>query len=203
MNLRASLTNEERISIIESVLNKEDPMSLIQIGAPKNEYLPEAKIILDAIDKKKSAVFFWKEIQKIFIKQFETTIDKDVCKAISKKIFTALYDGLFLKELRKYPELKAMDDYFCLKVHDDFTLEWREYNYLFINGVFFDDCEELDIEEYLPKLISNSEIYYILYKGKKNYYKTVKKTNTNVNDLIKDSDVLMVFDNKSLFYKAN
>ena len=203
MNWRASLTNEERISIIESVLDKEDPMGLIQIGAPKNEYLPEAKIILDAIDKKKSAVFFWKEIQKIFLKQFETTIDKDVCKAISKKIFTALYDGLFLKELRKYPELKAMDDYFCLKVHDDFTLEWREYNYLFINGVFFDDCEELDIEEYLPKLISNSEIYYILYKGKKNYYKTVKKTNTNVNDLIKDSDVLMVFDNKSLFYKAN
>ena len=186
MNLRASLTNEERISIIESVLNKEDPMGLIQIGAPKNEYLPEAKIILDAIDKKKSAVFFWKEIQKIFIKQFETTIDKDVCKAISKKIFTALYDGLFLKELRKHPELKAMDDYFCLKVHDDFTLEWREYNYLFINGVFFDECEELDIEEYLPKLTSNSEIYYILYKGKKNYYKTVKKTNTNVNDLIKD-----------------
>lgn len=203
MNLRASLTNEERISIIESVLNKEDPMGLIQIGAPKNEYLPEAKIILDAIDKKKSAVFFWKEIQKIFIKQFETTIDKDVCKAISKKIFTALYDGLFLKELRKHPELKAMDDYFCLKVHDDFTLEWREYNYLFINGVFFDECEELDIEEYLPKLTSNSEIYYILYKGKKNYYKIVKKTNTNVNDLIKDSDVLMVFDNKSLFYKAN
>lgn len=203
MNLRASLTNEERISIIESVLNKEDPMGLIQIGAPKNEYLPEAKIILDAIDKKKSAVFFWKEIQKIFLKQFETTIDKDVCKAISKKIFTALYDGLFLKELRKHPELKAMDDYFCLKVHDDFTLEWREYNYLFINGVFFDECEELDIEEYLPKLTSNSEIYYILYKGKKNYYKIVKKTNTNVNDLIKDSDVLMVFDNKSLFYKAN
>lgn len=203
MNLRASPTNEERISIIESVLNKEDPMGLIQIGAPKNEYLPEAKIILDAIDKKKSAVFFWKEIQKIFLKQFETTIDKDVCKAISKKIFTALYDGLFLKELRKYPELKAMDDYFCLKVHDDFALEWREYNYLFINGVFFDECEELDIEEYLPKLISNSEIYYILYKGKKNYYKIVKKANTNVNDLIKDSDVLMVFDNKSLFYKAN
>ena len=203
MNLRASLTNEERINIIESVLNKEDPMGLIQIGAPKNEYLPEAKIILDAIDKKKSAVFFWKEIQKIFLKQFETTIDKDVCKAISKKIFTALYDGLFLKELRKHPELKAMDDYFCLKVHDDFTLEWREYNYLFINGVFFDECEELDIEEYLPKLTSNSEIYYILYKGKKNYYKIVKKTNTNVNDLIKDSDVLMVFDNKSLFYKAN
>ena len=96
-----------------------------------------------------------------------------------------------------------MDDYFCLKVHDDFTIEWREYNYLFINGVFFDECEELDIEEYLPKLTSNSEIYYILYKGKKNYYKIVKKTNTNVNDLIKDSDVLMVFDNKSLFYKAN
>ena len=202
MQWKASLTNEEKLNVIESVLVKVDPIGLIEEGAPKDEYHPEAKIILEAINNKKTAIFFWKEIQKIFLEQFEIAMDKSVCKKISKQIFVALYDFLLLNELRKIPSMKAMDDNFCLKLHEDYVVQWREYNYLFINDVFFEDCEELDIEEYLPKLIENNGIYYVLYKGKKNYYKTFKKTDINIDDLIKDTNVLMVFDNKSSFYKA-
>ena len=67
-NIKTFYDNEQ-ISMIEIILGKADPMHLIEIGCPSNEYRPEAELIYKGIKDSEKGFVLWECIQKVFIKK--------------------------------------------------------------------------------------------------------------------------------------
>lgn len=85
------MNNKNEIAvIINSVLVKSDPMKLISMGAPKNEYEIEAKMIADILIKNDSMICSPKIIHDVLLEQFDEEFTYDDCSNISKEITRAL-----------------------------------------------------------------------------------------------------------------
>lgn len=55
---------------VRKIVNKHDPIHLIGIGCPKDEYDGEVRMILESFKKASNAEEFHDIIHKIFVKQF-------------------------------------------------------------------------------------------------------------------------------------
>jgi|WetSurMetagenome_2_1015567.scaffolds.fasta_scaffold207966_1 hypothetical protein len=74
---------------VNEIITKHDPIGLIKLGSPGDEYLPEVKIILQKIDECRSPEELTTLIYKTFVKKFEYSYSaKDLKKNIRKSRHT-------------------------------------------------------------------------------------------------------------------
>ena len=83
-------TKDEIVLIVNAILEKNDPMGLIALGCPKNEYIPEARLIADDLIKNSSNVCEPKIIHDVLLKMFDEEFSLKECEIISEEINRAL-----------------------------------------------------------------------------------------------------------------
>ena len=76
---------EDRIKQITKLLADVDPIGLINLGCPKDEYSPEAKAIDKYLDKN-GFVNLNETVKQIFLEYFEESISNDDASEIVKKL---------------------------------------------------------------------------------------------------------------------
>lgn len=83
-------TEDEIILIVNRIIEKNDPMCLMALGCPKNEYMPEAKLIAKILIKKNLTMCEPKIIHDVLLKMFDQELALEECKYISDEINKAL-----------------------------------------------------------------------------------------------------------------
>jgi hypothetical protein len=84
------LTKEEKIKIIRNCISKEDPIGLLEIGCPIDEYEPEARMIAREIMEKRITMGYDEIIKDVLESQFGQNVNPSVCKRIAKNIMSTL-----------------------------------------------------------------------------------------------------------------
>ena len=79
-------TKEEIVLTVNRILEKTDPMGLMALGCPKNEYIPEAKLIADNLIKNDLIVCEPKIVHDVLLKMFDEEFSPEECKNISDEI---------------------------------------------------------------------------------------------------------------------
>ena len=83
-------TKEEITLIVNGILEKADPMGLIALGCPKNEYKIEAEKIADILIKSKALLCSSSIVYDVLLEMFNKEFTFEECKDISEKINQAL-----------------------------------------------------------------------------------------------------------------
>ncbi len=73
------------IEVIKKIIDQEDPIGLLKLGAPDDEYFQEAKIIANKL-KEKNFLVRGKFVRKVFLQQFDEKISLKACNRIALKI---------------------------------------------------------------------------------------------------------------------
>lgn len=73
-------------TLIKNVIDKHDPMGLLSIGAPDDEYVPEVKRLAPQINKDMTEQELSALIHDVFVEMFEMTIDKALCDKMAHEI---------------------------------------------------------------------------------------------------------------------
>ena len=76
-------TKDEIVLIVNEILNKNDPMGLIDLGCPKDEYIPEARLIADNLIKNNLIVCEPKIIHDVLSEMFDEEFSREECENIS------------------------------------------------------------------------------------------------------------------------
>jgi hypothetical protein len=203
-----NISKEKAINIVSKILCKNDPAGLCINDAQGDEYISEAKALADELDKKSNFFFFWIDIHDVILNKLGKDINKKLCKKIAHEIDESFSLCSFAENLRGNPTLKNIDDDLCLTIHDYFIVKFEFPEKVSINGEYFCSSEEQDIEDELVDFVIDDEAVYVLYSQKYNLFKkshirVCYRSCVNIDDLIKNNKVLMIFDNKSLIYKRN
>lgn len=77
-------------SLIKNVIDKYDPIGLLSMGAPDDEYIPEVKELAPLIKKDMTEQELSNLIRDVFVKMFEMTIDKDLCDNMAQEILSQM-----------------------------------------------------------------------------------------------------------------
>ena len=72
--------------IIKSVVDKADPMGLLELCCPADEYDSEIEMIFARIRKGMSADEIAKVIHAVFFEMFNESIDKMLCNTMAKEM---------------------------------------------------------------------------------------------------------------------
>ncbi len=203
-----SISKDQIVKTVSTILFTIDPIDLRVHGVKDDEYLPEAKALVDILDKRVNFIHFWKDIHDVLLDYFEKKVGKQLCKKISYEIAVALSSCSFIEELRKNPSLKNLEDDFRLVIHDAFVIKYDWPERMLINDEVYDHCEEQDCEELLTQFVNDNSVYYVFYFNpsaffRKKYIKVINKNRANIEELSKDKKVQMIVDNKALIYKAD
>lgn len=85
------MKNKNEIAIIINlVFVRNDPMNLIAVGAPKDEYEIEAKMVADILTKNNSMICNPKIIHDVLLEEFDEEFNYEECSRISEEINCAL-----------------------------------------------------------------------------------------------------------------
>lgn len=192
------LDYEYKLKMIQKALNEIDPIGLIKLGCPKDEYKIESEIIAHKLNK---VNIDNKLIQKVFYKQFEIVLSKDICKEIVIRIKHYLYLDDIINQLNELfkDKLTISNEDIIMKYHDKFIVRYKDDS-LYINDKFYSDIK---IENLLVKLVefeTKCEVIYVQYKNKHfgSYFKEITKSKYNYYKLRRIHDIEYIFDNKCL-----
>lgn len=109
------LSREEMLKVINNVLIKHDPIGLISMGSPLDEYISEARLIESEISKKKNYFGLAKIIKDVFGNQFDEKMPISLCKQIALDLPCFFEFEVFKKKLMCINGLKDKvrftDDY--------------------------------------------------------------------------------------------
>ena len=83
-------TFNDKVQIIKQAIDEVDPMGLLAMHCPKDEYIQEATIIAKQIKIKKANFVKGKYIQEVFKKQFDEAISMKKCNDIARRIIIYL-----------------------------------------------------------------------------------------------------------------
>ena len=72
--------------MIKNVIDKHDPIGLLSIGAPDDEYIPEVKRLAPQIKKDMTEQELSTLIHDVFVEMFEMQIDKALCDKMAQEI---------------------------------------------------------------------------------------------------------------------
>lgn len=209
-----SRARENRLNAIKSAIDKNDPMGLLAMGAPSDEYVGEADIIERKIrkDGKHTCFYLKKLIAEVFLEQFDEPLDSKLCGKIANDIisgygFTEFCDEFTQNEVLK-DKIEISDDYTVgLRVHDDFVVEYF-CEKASVNGKFFCDVEEQDLLDVLCGFCQNDTVY-IQYKHKRlnrifgfvrSYFKEVPKVRFSLDKVRHKKDVEKIFDKNGVIF---
>ena len=73
-------------ALIKKVIDKHDPIGLLSIGAPDDEYIPEVKRLAPQIKKDMTEQELSTLIHDVFVEMFEMPIDKALCDKMAQEI---------------------------------------------------------------------------------------------------------------------
>ena len=83
---------EEIIAVVKSVLDKDDLMGLLALGAPEDEYEGIAQAIVDLIMKTNNIICTSEILFNVFTEEFEEDFTKEEFDDISREINNKLMD---------------------------------------------------------------------------------------------------------------
>lgn len=83
---------EDIIAVVKSVLDKDDRMGLLALGAPKDEYEGIAQVIVDLIMKTSNMICTSEILFNVFTEEFEEDFTKEEFDDISREINNRLMD---------------------------------------------------------------------------------------------------------------
>lgn len=202
------MTKSERIHVIRNCISKDDPIGLLALKCPVDEYEPEAKKIDLYLCLKRNYIDLWKLIKKVFYDSFDESIEDKICKAIAYNITCSIEFSLFEKEMNEYEELKDKiafnEDYSIeLKVNDYFIVKQIQKN-TFINNKFYSNIEEQDFLESFLNFVTDKDTIYVQYKHKHltfdhhpfKYFKLIPREKFKYNNLKHKRDIDIIFDFK-------
>ena len=175
----------KRIERIKSIIDKYDPIGLLKMGCPEDEYIQESIII----EKRLVNGLYCKHkiIKEVFLEQFDEKINDNICKKIAYDIACFIEFDDFTKDF--YEDEKLKDKItntgfsISLKVHDDFVIESvLSEQKTYINGKFYHVIEEQDLLDSFYDFIDKDYVY-IQYRHKhlflpflkSSHFKEVKK----------------------------
>lgn len=209
------LKREERLTIVKDIIDKYDPMGLLEMDSPKDEYMQEARMIEGSISKKRNFIGLAKKIQQVFLKQFNESIPISKCRKMVFEIQVAIDLDDFIKDFDDVDELKGKvklaDRTIEMKIHDDFVVTKADRN-TYINGKFYYDFDDQDLVECFQDLLADDSLVYIQYNHKHlnfsllkafSYIKEVKKDKFSIDKVKHMKDVEKIFDNKKLIYRSD
>lgn len=75
-------------NIIKAVVDKADPMGLLAVHCPTDEYDSEVEIIFARIRKGMSADEIAKVIHAVFLEMFSESIDTKLCDTMAKEMLS-------------------------------------------------------------------------------------------------------------------
>ena len=153
-----NISKDQIVKTVSTILFTIDPIDLRVHGVKDDEYLPEAKALVDILDKRVNFIHFWKDIHDVLLDYFEKKVGKQLCKKISYEIAVALSSCSFIEELRKNPSLKNLEDDFRLVIHDAFVIKYDWPERMLINDEVYDHCEEQDCEELLTQFVNDNSV---------------------------------------------
>lgn len=76
-----------KYNVVKDVIDKWDPIGLLELGCPDDEYDPEIQDIVVILDNTYSINDLALEIQKVFIKWFDEELPKEECHRASMKLW--------------------------------------------------------------------------------------------------------------------
>ena len=85
-------TKKQLLKIINSVLNEIDPIGLIALGAPNDEYSVEAEMLASKLLNDGTTICNPNDVHTTFLKMFDDDLSKNECKEIADKITKNLSD---------------------------------------------------------------------------------------------------------------
>ena len=200
--LNRHLTLEDKIQIIKKAIDEVDPMKLLAIDCPKDEYINEATIIAKKMKNNELTV---KCLKEVFKKQFNESISLKECIAIASKVNIYLYGTDYFKNIEENEIFKDKitinDNEIILKIHNSFIASYNGYN-IYINNKLYSKVKEKEIFDYFYDFLMNDDIIYIQYehlKLKEKYFKRIYRTNYSY-QILKEKNIELIFDNKKLIY---
>ena len=200
--LNRHLTLDDKIQIIKKAIGEVDPMKLLAIDCPKNEYINEATIIAKKMKNNELTV---KCLKEVFKKQFNESISLKECIAIASKVNIYLCGTDYYKNIEENEIFKdkitTNDNEIILKIHDNFIVSYNGYN-IYINNKLYSKVKEQEIFECFYDFLMNDEIIYIQYESlklKTKCFKMINKSNYSYKKL-KGKNIELIFDNKKLIY---
>ena len=72
--------------MIKNVIDKHDPMGLLAMGCPDDEYIPEVKKLAPQINKDMTEQEISTLIRDVFVEMFSQPIDKTICDKMAHEI---------------------------------------------------------------------------------------------------------------------
>ena len=202
-------TFNDKVLVIKEAIDEVDPVGLLKIGSPKNEYLQEAQIIAKSM---KGNLVRGNVIQDVFKSQFEVNVSLNKCKNIASKINIYLDMKDYFRDFEEHESLKDKvtfdDGAILLKVHDNFIVS-NIGGKTYINDKFYDYIEEQDLLDSLCSFVEKNDLIYIQYKHKHlglhfnnvfRYFKKVKRSKYSFEKLKHKKDIELAFDNEKVIF---
>lgn len=197
------LSREEKVKVINNVLIKHDPMGLISMDCPLDEYISEAHFIESAISKKRNYFGLAKIIKGIFEQQFNEELPISICKKIALDLPASFDFEIEKKKLMCINGLegkvKFTDDYsIIVEFHKDFIMKFCSNEKVYINDKYYTYCESQDILEYIYSILHDENNIFIQFSKnrllKNNCFKEVKKENFKIDKYKKNKYFEKAFD---------
>ncbi len=205
------ITFDDKVAIIKKAIDEVDPMLLLAMHCPKDEYIEEAKLLAKEGEGEKS-FGNGKLVQKIFNDQFDEILPLKICNDIAKRVRIYLDIKDYFKYFEENESLKgkvSIEDFkITLKVHDKFIVTSVGGN-TYINDKFYYDIEDQDLLDALSDFVENNDTIYVQYKHKHfgfhyehifRYFKEMKRKKYSNWKLKHRKDIELIFDNKGVIY---
>ena len=204
-------TFNDKVQIIKKAIDEVDPMGLLEINCPKDEYIQEATIIAKQIKIKKANFVKGKYIQEVFKKQFDEAISMKKCNDIARRIIIYLDMKDYFKDFEENKTLKGKVTFnnceIILKIHDNFIVK-NKGNYTYLNDKFYYDIEEQDLLDSLCGFVEDNDTIYVQYKhyhlglnfDHSGYFKEIKRSKYSFRKLRHKKDIELIFDNKGVIF---
>lgn len=77
-----------QFSEVRAILNRHDLMNLLEVGAPDDEYEPEAREIVDKLPRASGEQEVAQIVQEVFVKQFDERQNDDEVRAVAAEIWS-------------------------------------------------------------------------------------------------------------------
>ena len=209
------LSYQDKLNLIKKAIDEIDPMKLLQLGCPSDEYIREAELIIDDIKIRKINSIHWKKIQVIFSQQFDEVLPRKICVDIANRIITYLDLKDYIIDFEEIESLKgkvSLQDYeLKIQVHDSFIISYV-CGHIFINDKFYAEVEDQDLFEFVCDLVEDKDVIFVQYQHKHfhfsfthasfHYFKVIQKKKYVQHKLKHFSDIELIFDNTQTLYST-
>ncbi len=208
-------TFDEKVQIIKHGIDVVDPMELLLMHCPNDEYLQESIMIAKKIKNQKANFVKGKYIQEVFQKQFDKALSTKQCNEIAKRINISFDMKEYFKCFEENELLRgkvSINDFeITLKIHNDFIIK-NVGNKTYINDKFYYDIEEQDLLVSLIEFVEDKDSIFVQYKHKHfffsfirlfGYFKKMKHSKYSFRKLRHKKDIELIFNNKEVIYFKN